>query len=228
MSDSKIKIEPSWRKKLEPEFQKEYMLSLKEFLKSEYKKRKAIYPKGDDYFAAFNLTPFEQVKVVIIGQDPYHGPGQAHGLCFSVQEGVDLPPSLVNIFKELESDVGVKRPKNGMLGKWAQQGVLLLNAVLTVENGKAASHQGKGWEQFTDEVIRRLNDEKENLVFILWGAYAQKKAAFVDRKKHLVIESPHPSPLSSHRGFFGSKPFSKTNEYLKSKGIAPIDWSLPS
>lgn len=219
-------IEPTWLAKLSEEFDKEYMKSLRAFLKSEYQKGKVIYPKGSQYFAALNTTPFEKVKVVIIGQDPYHGENQAHGLCFSVQDGVDAPPSLVNIFKELESDVHLAKPKNGDLTNWAKQGVLLLNAVLTVENGKAASHQGKGWELFTDEIIRHLNAERENLVFILWGAYAQKKAAFVDRKKHFVIESPHPSPLSSYRGFFGSKPFSKTNEYLKSKGIAPIDWSL--
>jgi uracil-DNA glycosylase len=221
-----IDIEPSWLAHLSEEFSKEYMKSLREFLKSEYQKGKQIFPQGKEYFAAFNLTPFEKVKVVILGQDPYHGPGQAHGLCFSVRQGTGLPPSLVNIFKELKADLGISAPQNGCLEKWAQQGVLLLNAVLTVEQGRAASHQGKGWETFTDEVIRRLNDERENIVFILWGSYAQKKAAFVDRKKHFVMESPHPSPLSSHRGFFGSKPFSRTNAYLKSKGIEPIDWSL--
>jgi len=221
-----IEIHSSWFGPLSKEFDKEYMLALKDFLKKEYQSGKIIYPSGKEYFSAFNMTPFEKVKVVIIGQDPYHGPDQAHGLCFSVKEGIQFPPSLLNIFKELESDVGCNRPQNGSLIKWAKQGVLLLNSVLTVENGKAASHQGKGWEQFTDEVIRTLNQERENIVFILWGAYAQKKAAFVDRKKHFVIESPHPSPLSSHRGFFGSKPFSKANNYLKSKGIKPIDWSL--
>lgn len=202
------------------------MLKLKAFLAQEYKAGKIIYPRGDEYFAAMNFTPFENVKVVIVGQDPYHGPGQAHGLCFSVREGVRLPPSLQNIFKELRDDVGVPIPKSGSLTKWAEQGVLLLNAVLTVEDGRAAAHQKKGWEEFTDKVIHTLNDEKENLVFILWGSYAQKKAAFVDRKKHLVIEGVHPSPLSAHRGFFGTKPFSKTNAYLRSKGIAEIDWSL--
>ena len=166
------------------------------------------------------------MKVVILGQDPYHGPGQAHGLCFSVQKGVDLPPSLQNIFKELKSDLGIEIPTHGCLDHWAEQGVLLLNSVLTVEQHRAASHQGKGWEQFTDAVIKYLNDEKQGIVFVLWGAYAQKKAAFVDRKKHLVMESPHPSPLSSHRGFFGSKPFSKINKYLISRGEKPIDWAI--
>ncbi|NUN04574.1 MAG: uracil-DNA glycosylase [Bdellovibrio sp.] len=221
-----MKLETSWKKRLESEFASERMLNLKAFLAQEYKAGKTIYPQGDEYFAALNFTPFENVKVVIVGQDPYHGPGQAHGLCFSVRDGVRFPPSLQNIFKELRDDVGVPLPKSGSLTKWAQQGVLLLNAVLTVEDGKAAAHQKKGWEEFTDKVIHTLNDEKENLVFILWGAYAQKKAAFVDRKKHLVIEGVHPSPLSAHRGFFGTKPFSKTNAYLRSKGIAEIDWSL--
>lgn len=225
-SQDTIKINPSWRPHLAEEFSKPYMKDLKDFLKGEYTKGKTIYPKGNEYFAAFDLTPFDQVKVVILGQDPYHGPGQAHGLCFSVQKGVDLPPSLVNIYKELESDLGYPSPGHGYLEKWAREGVLLLNAVLTVENGKAASHQGKGWETFTDAVIRRLNDDRQGIVFILWGSYAQKKGAFIDRKKHLVIESPHPSPLSSYRGFFGSKPFSRTNQYLISKGQKPIDWKL--
>ncbi|GIL17599.1 MAG: uracil-DNA glycosylase [Oligoflexia bacterium] len=225
-SQETIKINSSWRKHLEDEFAKPYMKDLKDFLKDEYTKGKTIYPKGSEYFAAFDLTPFDQVKVVILGQDPYHGPGQAHGLCFSVQKGVDLPPSLVNIYKELESDLGYPPPKHGHLEKWAREGVLLLNAVLTVENGKAASHQGKGWETFTDAVIRKLNDEREGIVFILWGSYAQKKGAFIDRKKHFVIESPHPSPLSSYRGFFGSKPFSRTNQYLISRGLKPIDWKI--
>ena len=187
------------------------MKKLKAFLKTQQESEKKIYPKGDQYFAALNMTPFEKVKVVIIGQDPYHGPGQAHGLSFSVQEGVRFPPSLQNIFKELQTDVGVEKPKSGNLHKWAEQGVLLLNAVLTVEEGKANAHQGKGWELFTDRVIHALNEEREHLVFILWGSYAQKKGAFIDRNKHLVIESVHPSPLSSHRGFLVSKPFSKKN-----------------
>lgn len=223
---SELKLENSWKRRIEPEFHKDYMKKLKAFLKEQQAEKKTIYPKGDQYFAAMNMTPFDKVKVVIIGQDPYHGPGQAHGLSFSVQDGVRFPPSLQNIFKELESDVGVKKPKSGNLHKWAEQGVLLLNAVLTVEDGKANAHQGKGWELFTDRVIHALNEEKENLVFILWGSYAQKKGAFIDRNKHLVIESVHPSPLSSHRGFFGSKPFSKANAYLKAHGIKPIDWSL--
>jgi uracil-DNA glycosylase len=221
-----LKLEESWKKRIGPEFHKDYMKNLKKFLKSQYDAKKEIYPKGENYFTAMNLTPFAKVKVIIIGQDPYHGPGQAHGLSFSVQEGVRFPPSLQNIFKELESDMGIKKPKSGNLKRWAERGVLLLNAVLTVEQGSAASHQGKGWEQFTDSVIHALNSERKNLVFILWGTYAQKKGAFIDRRKHLVIECVHPSPLSSHRGFFGSKPFSKTNQYLTSHGLKPIDWSL--
>lgn len=223
---SEIKLHPSWKTKLQTEFEKDSMKQLKKFLQAEYKAGKTIYPRGDDYFAAMNLTPLNQVKVVIVGQDPYHGPGQAHGLCFSVQEGVRPPPSLQNIFKELHSDLGIAIPKSGSLQKWAQQGVLLLNAVLTVEDGKAASHQKKGWEEFTDKIIHLVNEECEHVVFILWGSYAQKKAAFVDRQKHFIIESVHPSPLSSHRGFFGTKPFSKANAYLKSKKIAPVDWTL--
>ena len=221
-----INLEDSWKQRIESEFQKDYMKNLKSFLKSEIDSKKTIYPKGEQYFEALNLTPFEKVKVVIIGQDPYHGPGQAHGLSFSVQDGVRFPPSLQNIFKELQSDLSVEKPKSGNLQKWSEQGVLLLNAVLTVEDGNAGAHQGKGWELFTDSIIHALNKEKENLVFILWGAYAQKKGAFIDRQKHLVLESVHPSPLSSHRGFFGSKPFSKTNAYLKAQGLDPIDWSL--
>jgi uracil-DNA glycosylase len=222
----KNKLDPSWKKKLQGEFEKDSMKSLMAFLQKESKAGKTIYPQGDEYFAALNLTPLDKVKVVIVGQDPYHGPGQAHGLCFSVRDGVRFPPSLLNIFKELNADVGVSIPKSGSLTKWAEHGVLLLNAVLTVEDGKAAAHAGKGWEQFTDKIIHVLNEEKENIVFILWGAYAQKKASFVDRKKHFVIESVHPSPLSAHRGFFGTKPFSKANAYLKSKGKEPVDWSL--
>lgn len=223
---SEVKLHSSWKQKLQPEFDKDSMLNLKAFLKKEYAAGKKIYPRGEDYFAALNLTPLDQVKVVIVGQDPYHGPGQAHGLCFSVQDGVRFPPSLQNIFKELHADLGVAIPKSGSLKKWAEHGVLLLNAVLTVEDGKAASHQGKGWEEFTDKVIHIVNEEKEHVVFILWGSYAQKKAAFVDRKKHFVIESVHPSPLSAHRGFFGTKPFSRANAYLRSQGISEVDWSL--
>ncbi|MFS4458600.1 uracil-DNA glycosylase [Bdellovibrio sp. HCB2-146] len=223
---TEIKLNPSWKSKLETEFDQEYMKKLKAFLVDEYKAKKTIYPKGDEYFAALNYTDFDKVKVVIVGQDPYHGPDQAHGLSFSVRDGVRFPPSLQNIFKELKADLGIEPPKSGSLVKWAEQGVLLLNAVLTVEGGLAASHQGRGWEQFTDRIIHLLNEQREGLVFILWGSYAQKKAAFVDRKKHLVIESVHPSPLSAHRGFFGTKPFSKANAYLKSKGVQEINWSL--
>ncbi|KYG68588.1 uracil-DNA glycosylase [Bdellovibrio bacteriovorus] len=223
---SEVKLDSSWKQRLQGEFDSERMKTLREFLVQEYKKGKTIYPRGEEWFAAMNLTPFDKVKVVIVGQDPYHGPGQAHGLCFSVRDGVRFPPSLQNIFKELNSDLGLQIPKSGCLTKWAEQGVLLLNAVLTVEDGKAAAHQKKGWEEFTDKIIHLLNEEREHLVFILWGSYAQKKASFVDRKKHLVIEAVHPSPLSAHRGFFGTKPFSKTNAYLRSHGISEIDWSL--
>lgn len=226
METAPIQLEESWKNKLLSEFEKDYMKNLKLFLKQRRLEKKEIFPRGDEYFAALNLTPFEKVKVVIMGQDPYHGPKQAHGLAFSVKPGTPLPPSLKNIFKELASDQNVPIPKSGYLQKWADQGVLLLNAVLTVENGAANSHQGKGWEQFTDQIIHVLNDQKKNLVFILWGSYAQKKGAFIDRKNHHVIECVHPSPLSSHRGFFGSKPFSKTNEYLISTGQKPIDWAL--
>lgn len=225
-TNSDVKLHSSWKAKLKTEFASDSMKNLKAFLQKEYSSGKTIYPRGDEYFAALNLTPLNKVKVVIIGQDPYHGPGQAHGLCFSVRDGVRFPPSLLNIFKELKADVGVEIPKSGSLTKWAEQGVLLLNAVLTVEDGKAAAHQGRGWEQFTDRIVHILNEEKEHVVFILWGSYAQKKAAFVDRKKHYVIESVHPSPLSAHRGFFGTKPFSKANTYLKAHGVSEIDWSL--
>ena len=185
-----------------------------------------IFPKGSEYFSALNATTFENVKVVILGQDPYHGPGQAHGLSFSVKPGVPLPPSLKNIYKELHGDLGLPLPKTGYLKPWADQGVLLLNATLSVEQGQAGSHQGKGWEEFTDEVIRQLNEHGEHIVFLLWGSYAQKKGAGIDPKKHLVLKAPHPSPLSAHRGFLGCKHFSKTNEYLRAHGKEPIDWSL--
>ena len=219
-------LEVSWQEHLGEEFSKPYMLELKEFLKQQDANKKIIYPQKDKYFSAFASAPFAKCKVVILGQDPYHGPGQAHGLCFSVQRGTALPPSLQNIYKELQSDLGISKPNHGCLESWGWQGVLLLNSVLTVEDGKAGSHQNKGWEKFTDRVIQVLNEKRENLVFILWGAYAQKKAAFVDRKRHLVIESVHPSPLSAHRGFFGTKPFSKSNAYLESHQIKPIDWSV--
>lgn len=223
---TEVQLEPSWRKRLQSEFTAGYMRELKAFLVKEKKRGRKIFPRGDQIFAALNRTPFEKVRVVILGQDPYHGPGQAHGLCFSVPAGVKPPPSLVNIFKELSTDVGAAVSGNGSLESWAEQGVLLLNSVLTVESGRAAAHQNKGWEKFTDRVVQLLNDERENIVFILWGSYAQKKAAFVDRKKHFVIESVHPSPLSSHRGFFGSRPFSKANAYLQSKNLPPIQWAL--
>jgi uracil-DNA glycosylase len=218
-----VKIEPSWKFKLNTEFEKEYFLRLSEFVKEEYQKN-TIYPPGSLIFNAFNLCPFQKVKAVIIGQDPYHGPGQAHGLCFSVREGIDFPPSLINIFKEIESDLGIKRPVNGNLERWAAQGVLLLNATLTVRAHQAGSHQKRGWEEFTDSVIRILNNERESIVFFLWGAYAQKKGESIDRSKHLVLESVHPSPLSASRGFFGNKHFSRCNEYLKTHEIEPINW----
>jgi uracil-DNA glycosylase len=219
-----IKLEKEWHKLLGSELEQPYMSELWDFLQQERKSGKVIYPVNDDIFAALNLTPFDQVKVVILGQDPYHGPNQAHGLSFSVKPGVKIPPSLVNIFKELKTDMGIEAPSNGMLKSWAEQGVLLLNNVLTVEDGKAGSHHLKGWEKFTDKIIEVLNEKKSNLVFILWGSPAQKKAAKVDETKHFVLKSVHPSPLSSYRGFFGSKPFSKTNEFLKSKKITPIHW----
>ena len=228
MSTEKIQIEQSWKNRLISEFDSDYMKQLRGFLSEQYKKKKTIYPKGADYFSALNLTPFEKVRVVILGQDPYHGPNQAHGLSFSVKPGVGIPPSLVNIYKELKADIGCEIPHHGFLQAWAEQGVLLLNATLTVEAGRAGSHQNKGWEQFTDRIVELLNDEREHVVFILWGSYAQKKGAKIDRKKHFVIESPHPSPLSAHRGFLGSKPFSKANSYLKKHGLQPIDWCLPA
>jgi uracil-DNA glycosylase len=218
-----VKIEASWKSKLDPEFEKDYFIKLSDFIKNEYRLQ-TIYPPGSLIFNAFNLCPFQKVKAVIIGQDPYHGPGQAHGLCFSVREGTDFPPSLKNIFKEIESDLGIKRPFNGNLERWASQGVLLLNATLTVKAHQAGSHQKRGWEQFTDSVISVLNIEKENIVFFLWGAYAQKKGESIDRSRHLVLESVHPSPLSASRGFFGNKHFSRCNEYLKAHGIEPINW----
>jgi uracil-DNA glycosylase len=218
-----VKIEATWKSKLQSEFEKEYFLKLSEFVKEEYRTH-TIYPPGSLIFNAFNLCPFEKVKAVIIGQDPYHGPGQAHGLCFSVRDGVDFPPSLMNIYKEIASDMGIKRPSSGDLSRWSSQGVLLLNATLTVRAHQAGSHQKKGWEQFTDSVISVLNSEKQNVVFFLWGAYAQKKGETIDRSKHLVLESVHPSPLSAMRGFFGNNHFSKCNAYLQEHGIEPINW----
>jgi len=218
-----VKIEPSWKETLKPEFEKPYFENLVNFIKSEYATH-TVYPPGNKIFSAFEHTPFDEVRVVIIGQDPYHGPGQANGLCFSVADGIQKPPSLQNIFKELNSDLGIPVAQSGNLERWADQGVLLLNATLTVRASQAGSHQNKGWEQFTDAVIQKLSDKKENLVFILWGAYAQKKGSVIDTSKHFIIKSSHPSPLSAHNGFFGSKPFSKTNSYLKSIGGKEINW----
>ena len=218
-----VKIEDSWKEQLAKEFEKDYFVRLTDFVREEYKTG-TIYPPGRLIFNAFNLCPFNQTKVVIIGQDPYHGPGQAHGLCFSVNEGIAFPPSLQNIFKEIHSDLGKPIPTNGDLTRWANQGVLLLNATLTVRAHQAGSHQRHGWEEFTDSAIRILAEKRENLVFILWGAYAQKKGAFINRDKHLVLTSAHPSPLSAYNGFFGNKHFSRANEYLSAHGIATIDW----
>jgi uracil-DNA glycosylase len=225
--ESTIRLEPGWLTRLEGEFAQAYMQNLKAFLRAEQTKGKTVYPAGSDYFSAFDHTPIDKVKVVILGQDPYHGPEQAHGLCFSVPPGLAQPPSLVNIFKEIDSDLGLARPRHGCLHHWADQGVLLLNSVLTVERGRAASHQGKGWEEFTDKVIHVVNDQCDGVVFMLWGAYAQRKGAFIDRQRHLVLTAPHPSPLSAHRGFFGCRHFSKANSYLQARGEAAIDWSLP-
>ncbi len=224
---TQLKIEKSWKEVIGDEFNKDYMLSLKSFLVEQIERKKIIYPHGNEIFSAFNYTPFTQTKVIIIGQDPYHGPGQAHGLCFSVKPGVKPPPSLVNIYKELKADLNIEPVNHGHLIHWAKQGVLLLNNVLTVEKSKAGSHRGKGWELFTDAVIQALNDKKKNLVFLLWGRDAQKKAEKVDRKKHLVLESAHPSPFSAHR-FYGNKHFSKANEYLMRNAIEAIDWQLPT
>lgn len=222
-----IKLENSWKLQLIEEFSKPYMQTLKQFLQQEKQARKIIYPKGNDIFNAFKLTPFDAVKVVILGQDPYHGPNQAHGLCFSVMPGVRIPPSLVNIYKELQQDLGIAPVKHGCLESWAKQGVLLLNSVLTVENGLAASHQGKGWEQFTDQVIVKLNAREKPVIFVLWGSYAQRKGEFINQQRHYVLKSAHPSPLSASRGFFGNKHFSTINKILVSEGMEPINWQLP-
>ena len=219
-------LHPSWLAVIGDELEKPYMQALRDFLKQEKAAGKMIYPPSPLIFNAFNHTPFEQVRVVIIGQDPYHGDSQAHGLSFSVPKGIAPPPSLMNIFKEIESDLGILMGKNGDLTPWADQGVLLLNATLTVEQSKAGSHQGKGWEAFTDAAIAALNAHREGLVFVLWGSYAQKKGAFIDESKHLVLKSVHPSPLSAHRGFFGNHQFSTINQYLIKQGQAPIDWQL--
>ncbi len=222
-----IRLHPDWLDALGNEFAEPYMADLKEFLVAERERGKRIFPRCSQWFRALDLTPPEAVRVVILGQDPYHGEGQAHGLCFSVQPGVRPPPSLVNIYKELESDLGIKPRRHGFLEHWAQQGVLLLNSVLTVEMGRAASHRDRGWERFTDRVIREVNRKSGPIVFMLWGSYAQKKAAFVDRSRHLVLAAAHPSPLSAHNGFLGCRHFSKANAFLLERGAEPIDWALP-
>lgn len=226
-----IKLHSSWLVPLTPEFESPYMQALRSFLVAEKAAGKRIFPKGGEWFRALDLTPLEDVRVVILGQDPYHGPGQAHGLCFSIRPDVRIPPSLVNIYKEIEADLGLAPARHGFLEHWARQGVLLLNAVLTVQMGQAASHQGRGWERFTDAVIRLVNQRPQPVVFMLWGSYAQKKAAFVDSidrgGRHLVLKAAHPSPLSAHNGFFGCRHFSKANAFLENHGMKPIDWKLP-
>ncbi|HET6632548.1 MAG TPA: uracil-DNA glycosylase [Rhodanobacteraceae bacterium] len=219
-------MEPSWAVRVGDWFERPEMRALGDFLRAEKQAGKRIYPAGGEIFAAFDAARFEDVKVVILGQDPYHGPGQAHGLCFSVRPGVPVPPSLHNVFAELERDLGLPRPANGCLTPWAERGVLLLNSVLTVEQGRAAAHQGKGWEGFTDHVIDRLNGERDGLVFMLWGAYAQAKGRLIDRARHCVLAAPHPSPLSAHRGFIGCGHFSAANDYLRARGVEPVDWRL--
>ncbi len=228
LSDTAINmtLHSSWQPHLGEEFEKDYMRELRAFLVSEKQAGKTLYPPMPDIFNAFEFTPFDQVKVVILGQDPYHGPGQAHGLCFSVQAGVRPPPSLKNIFKEINSELGIEFSENGCLTPWAEQGVLLLNSVLTVQQNNAGSHQGKGWEQFTDRAIQVLNEQHQGLVFLLWGKYAQDKAAVIDRSRHLVLASPHPSPFSAHRGFLGNGHFAKANDYLQAQGKTPINWCL--
>ena len=219
-----VRLEPSWKARLQEEFEKPYFRRLAEFVRHEYA-AKAVYPPPKRIFAALEAVPFDAVRVVLLGQDPYHGPGQAHGLCFSVPDGVPKPPSLQNIFKEIRDDLGLPIPESGNLQHWADQGVLLLNATLTVAAGQAGSHQGQGWETFTDAVVKQLNEGRSGLVFLLWGAYAQKKGLHIDRAKHLVLEAPHPSPLSAHNGFFGCRHFSKTNAYFEARGAAPIAWA---
>ncbi|MDH6354108.1 uracil-DNA glycosylase [Dysgonomonas sp. PH5-45] len=218
-----VKIDKTWKTALSSEFEKPYFVQLTDFVRNEYRTKK-IFPPAKLIFNAFDHTPFDKVKVVILGQDPYHNDGQAHGLCFSVNDGIQYPPSLLNIFKEIQGDLGTPVPPSGNLTRWADQGVLLLNATLTVQAHMAGSHQNKGWETFTDAAIQKLAEQRQGLVFMLWGSYAQKKAALIDQQKHLILQSPHPSPLSAHRGFFGNKHFSKANQYLVSKGIEPIIW----
>ena len=225
LKEKRVKIEDSWYNLLEDEFDKSYFLKIKEFVKNEYH-RKTIYPRPKYVFNAFNSTSVKNAKVVIIGQDPYHGPNQAHGLCFSVLKGIKAPPSLVNIFKEIESDLGIEAPSHRDLQSWADQGVLLINSTLTVQKGKANSHKNIGWHLFTDKVIEKISSAQQNLVFLLWGNHAQKKEELIDSEKHLILKAPHPSPLSAYNGFFGCKHFSRANEYLIENNIPPIDWSL--
>ncbi len=227
MPDSRVQLDASWKQRVGDYLQQPQMLALSAFLREEKARGKRIYPPGPQLFAALDATPFDATKVVILGQDPYHGPGQAHGLCFSVQPGTDVPPSLQNIFKEIERDLGLPRPAHGWLMPWARQGVLLLNAVLTVEAGRAGSHQGKGWEGFTDHIVETLDRERDGLVFLLWGSYAQAKGKIIDSRRHCVLRAPHPSPLSAHRGFIGCGHFSAANRWLAGRQLAPIDWSLP-
>jgi len=228
VSGDRVKLDPSWKAHVGAWFDRPEMTALGEFLRAAKRDGKVIYPAGAHIFAALDATPFDAVKVVILGQDPYHGPNQAHGLCFSVMPGVATPPSLDNIFAEIERDLGIARPDHGYLMSWARQGVLLLNAVLTVERGLAGSHQGKGWEGFTDACVDALNRDREHLVFLLWGSYAQAKGKLIDRRRHLVLKAPHPSPLSAYRGFIGSGHFSRANDYLREHGQTPIDWRLPA
>lgn len=218
-----VKIESGWKKELQDEFNKDYFVKLTEFIRNEYRED-IVFPPGNELFSAFDFCPLNQTKVVILGQDPYHGVGQANGLCFSVKPGVRMPPSLKNIFKEIKEDIGKELPENGSLERWAKQGVLLLNSTLTVRKSSPGSHQGRGWEEFTDAIVKKLSEKKEKLVFLLWGSYAQRKGEVIDHTKHLVLSSAHPSPFAAHRGFFGNKHFSKTNEYLTGQGLEPIDW----
>lgn len=226
MTERSIQLDSSWLNHLQPEFEQQYMQELSAFLRTEKAAGKTIFPAGENIFSALNTTPLEQVKVVILGQDPYHGPNQAHGLSFSVPHGVKIPPSLINIYKEIQSDLGLPFPSHGNLTSWAEQGVLLLNSVLTVQSGLAASHQKRGWERFTDEIVNLLNQKRQGLVFLLWGSYAQRKGEVIDPNRHLILTAPHPSPLSAHRGFMGCKHFSQTNQYLQQLGKTPIDWSI--
>jgi len=225
---SYLRLDRGWKEHLEDEFRQPYMQALAEFLTAEENAGKVLFPASAHCFNALNSTPLDQVRVVILGQDPYHGPGQAHGLCFSVRPDVPPPPSLVNMFKEIWSDLGIAPPDHGCLQPWAEQGVLLLNSVLTVAQGQAGAHQGKGWETFTDRIIETVNRERESVVFLLWGNYAKKKGQHIDRNRHLVLEGPHPSPLSAYRGFFGCKHFSQANEWLREQGQGPVNWELPS